>query len=289
MSNFSKPPTKAIIPVAGWGTRRLPVAKSIEKCMLPICNRPVVDYSVEECVLAGIEDIFFVVSLDFEQLRSYYLTNTPLEEYLAKRGKTEVLAEVRAISRQVNFHYVIQDPSGAYGTAVPVWNARDAIQKDEQFVVVFGDDFIFHASGEQDELVRMKAAAAEHQTAGAILGVEMDAQRMSRYASIKTKQNDQGLTLFDGLVEKPAPGTGPSNLASVSYYILNDKVFPFVEQVLQAPNEHGEHFLTDAVNDFAAAGNDMVVVPSTGQHLDGGNLEGWIEANNVVFAARKQG
>jgi UTP--glucose-1-phosphate uridylyltransferase len=278
------PITKAIIPVAGWGTRRMPIAKAIEKCMLPICNRPVVDYCVEDCITAGIEDIYFVVSPDFEQLRSYYSNNVPLEEYLAQRGKANVLDTLQAIPRKANFHYIVQDPAGAYGTAVPLWIARDAIQPGEQFVVMFGDGIVFHEDG-SSEINHLKQAIAQTGAAAALLGVEVSDTEIAKYAAIKTLPADHGYDIFDGLVEKPAPGTAPSNLASISNYILPSDIFPHIEKVLQVPNEHGEHFLTDAVNDYAIGANNMIVVPSTGQFLDGGELGGWIHANNVMYQA----
>jgi UTP--glucose-1-phosphate uridylyltransferase len=275
--------TKAIIPVAGWGTRRLPITKAIEKCMLPICNRPVVDYAVEECIDAGITDIFFVVSPDFSQLRSYYNNNVSLEEYLAQRGKHDKLAELQSIPRKANFHYIVQDPSGPYGTAVPLWVARDAVASDENFLVMFGDGFVFQKDG-ANNVARLITAVQEHDAAGAILGIEMDDNQLSKCSSIKIKQNTNILPMLEAIIEKPAPGAAPSNLANVTYLILNNKVVPFIEQVLQSPNTHGEHYLTDAVTMFANNGNDMIVVPSTGQYLDGGELEGWIKANQIIFA-----
>ncbi|HSE61049.1 MAG TPA: sugar phosphate nucleotidyltransferase [Candidatus Saccharimonadales bacterium] len=274
--------TKAIIPVAGYGTRRLPITKALEKCMLPVCNRPIIDYVVEECVLAGITDLFFVVSDDFEQLRDYYSRNTQLEEYLTKRGKMEALEDILKISEQANFHYIVQDQSGAYGTAVPVWIARDAVEQEEHFVVLMGDDFMFYPNGGND-LKRMMHAIEEHDTAGAILGVQMDEQKISLYGSIVTKE-ESGVELFNGMVEKPEPGRAPSLMANVSNYIFDKKIFPYLDKVLETPNESGEHYLTDAVNDYTNAGNNMAVVRSTGTYLDGGNLAGWIEANNTVFS-----
>jgi UTP--glucose-1-phosphate uridylyltransferase len=275
--------TKAIIPVAGYGTRRLPVSKAIEKCMLPVCNRPIIDYVVEECVGAGITDIFFVVSADFKQLRDYYSRNTQLEEYLTKRGKTDALEEVLKISGQANFHYIVQDPSGAYGTAVPVWIARDAVE--DRFVVLMGDDFMFYPNGGND-LKRMIQAVNQHDTAGSILGVQMDEQKIGLYGSIVTKEKD-GVELFNGMVEKPEPGEAPSLMANVSNYIFDQKIFPYLDNVLEKANPKGEHYLTDAVNDYTKAGNDMAIVRSTGLYLDGGNLPGWIEANDTVFASLK--
>src|SRR5687767_1023195 len=97
---------KAIIPVAGYGTRRLPITKAVEKCMLPVGNRPIVDYVVEDCLKAGITDIIFVVSEQFEQLQNYYGNNELLEEYLKGKGKTAQLQEVRELARKAKFHYV---------------------------------------------------------------------------------------------------------------------------------------------------------------------------------------
>jgi UTP--glucose-1-phosphate uridylyltransferase len=275
--------TKAIIPVAGYGTRRLPITKALEKCMLPVCNRPIIDYVVEECVLAGITDLYFVVSDDFEQLRNYYSRNTQLEEYLTKRGKMNALEEVLKVSEQANFHYIVQDPSGAYGTAVPVWIARDAVEHEEHFVVLMGDDFMFYPDGGND-LKRMMKAVEDQKVAGSILGVQMDEQKISLYGSIVTKE-ENGVELFSGMVEKPEPGQAPSLMANVSNYIFDTKIFPYLDRTLEEPNKIGEHYLTDAVNEYTKAGNNMAVVRSTGLYLDGGQLAGWIEANNTVFAA----
>ena len=111
--------TKAIIPVAGWGTRRLPITKSIEKCMLPIGNRPIVDYVVQDCIAAGITDIYFVVSEESSQIQAYYEDNGALNTYLIANGKEDYLPMV-APPKNVKFHYVVQNTLGKYGTAVTV-------------------------------------------------------------------------------------------------------------------------------------------------------------------------
>ena len=113
--------TKAIIPVAGWGTRRLPITKIIEKSMLPVGNRPLVDYSVQELIKAGVKDIYMVVSnVEPCQVRQFYRDNLALNEYLKARGKTDRLALAKTLPDDVRIHYITQDPAGKYGTAVPV-------------------------------------------------------------------------------------------------------------------------------------------------------------------------
>src|SRR5688500_14108078 len=105
---------KAIIPVAGFGTRRLPITKAVEKCMLPVGNRPLIDYVVEDCIKAGVEEFYFVVGEEFQQLKRYYGHNQLLEEYLQRNGKQEALDEILAIAHKARFHYVIQDQHQPY-------------------------------------------------------------------------------------------------------------------------------------------------------------------------------
>src|ERR1043166_3800655 len=111
---------QAIIPVAGFGLRRLPVTKAIEKCMLPVDDWPIVDYAVRDCLLAGASEITFVVNEQSTQLRTFYGRNLLLEKYLRARGKLEQLEQISSIGRRAIFHYVVQDQAQPYGTAVPV-------------------------------------------------------------------------------------------------------------------------------------------------------------------------
>ncbi len=274
--------TKAIIPVAGYGTRRLPITKAIEKCMLPICNRPIVDYIVAECIENGITDIYFIVSPEHQQLRMYYGSNQRLEDYLRERGKNDMLASV-AVNDKARFHYLIQTPEDPYGTAVPVWLAREVIGDDEQFVVMTGDDFLFAPEQPGVNLHNM-LAAAEH-FPSAILAATVQREKIELYGAIKTRAGHDGFELFEDIVEKPSPDAAPSNLVNVSKYIFHRDIFNFIEKVMRQPSAGGEHLLTDAVNGYVNNGYELAVVPTVGQYLDGGNLPRWIEANNIVFAS----
>ena len=124
-----KPITKAIIPVAGWGTRMLPITKTIEKCMLPIGNRPLIDYVVQDCLAAGINEFIFIVSENSSQLEDFYRSNIQLNDYLKRKGKVDLLPLVGPL--QAKMHFVIQPSYGKYGTAVPVALATDYIEDDE--------------------------------------------------------------------------------------------------------------------------------------------------------------
>src|SRR5688572_29239159 len=141
-------PTKAIIAVAGYGTRRLPITKTIEKCMLPIGNRPIVDYVVEDCINNGITDIIFVVGERHEQIKNYYSGhNEQLESYLEAKGKTRELEQVKTLARGVTFSYVVQDRDQPYGTATPVALCAELVEPDDLVLFLAGDDFIYNPDG----------------------------------------------------------------------------------------------------------------------------------------------
>ena len=135
--------TKAIIPVAGYGTRFLPITKTINKTMLPVLNRPVVDYVVEDCVKAGIKDILFVILPGEIQLRDYYSRNQKLEDYLLDRKAQDKYEAIADVHKQANFHFIEQPQDGRYGSAIPVLLGQEFIEHDEAFLVYMGDDFIF--------------------------------------------------------------------------------------------------------------------------------------------------
>lgn len=140
--------TKAIVLVAGFGTRRLPVAKAIEKCMLPVLNRPIVDYVVEDCIKAGIKEIFFVISEGQTQIKQFYSRQPALEQHL-RDHKKEHLLPLALPTQDCTFHY-IEQPAGKYGTTVPVWLARDVIKEGEKVLVVSGDQFYFNEDGSSE-------------------------------------------------------------------------------------------------------------------------------------------
>lgn len=263
---------KAIIPVAGWGTRRLPITKSVEKCMLPIGNRPIVDYVVEDCIKAGITDIIFVVGEQSGQIQSYYGRNIMLEDYLISVGRS---AELEMISppKDINFHYLTQPQNGKYGTAIPVAMAARLYDCSEGAVVLMGDDFIYHQD-DASEVANLIAKAGEN---SALLGVEVDPDQTPNYGVLEMNKQAQ----FVSIVEKPPLGTAPSSLINVSKYVMSPTLLYEVIEYAQEELD-GEYYITEAINRYVAGGGVLSVLPATGQYLDGGTLEGWLEANRVV-------
>jgi UTP--glucose-1-phosphate uridylyltransferase len=277
--------TKAIIPVAGYGTRRLPITKSLEKCMLPVLNRPVIDYVVEDCIKAGIEDIYFVISQGGgQQLKAYYEQNHRLEAYLRDHGKDGMIPSVTP-PQEVRFHYVEQDADVQYGTTVPVWLCREYIGEDEQVLVLMGDDFIYNTDG-SSESARLIEAASDG--GSAMLGVSIPVEQVSRYGVIAMRDQD-GTKVFDHIQEKPTPEQAESNLMNPSKYLFDAEFFRYLGDAMEAaPNAAGEYFITDPINAYVQADNRLVVIEAKGAYLDSGSAENWVHANNVVLESQQK-
>ena len=263
--------TKAIIPVAGWGTRMLPITKAIEKCMLPIGNRPLIDYVVQDCLAAGIEEFIFVVGEQSSQLQNYYRSNIQLNDYLRRRGKEELLDSVRPIDAKL--HFIVQPSYGKYGSAVPVALASEYVDEGESVLVLMGDDFIWNSDG-SSEVLRLVDAVPEGSCG--LLAAQVVLSEVVRYGVIAVDEKHR----YREIVEKPTPEEAPSNLINISKYVLTKEVIDACKDVTISPR--GEYELTDVINHYVEFGGSVTVVPAVGRYLDGGSVEGWLEANNVV-------
>ncbi|MDO4507810.1 MAG: sugar phosphate nucleotidyltransferase [Candidatus Saccharibacteria bacterium] len=271
--------TKAIIPVAGWGTRRLPITKIIEKSMLPVGNRPLVDYSVQELIKAGVKDIYMVISnVEPCQVKEFYQENLALTRYLVERGKEDKLAVAKTLPDDVTIHYTVQDPSGKYGTAVPIAMVVEEYKIDEPVLVFMGDDFIWNPEGESAAEALIKASGETEEAA--ILGVEIPREQVEKYGVLSAEDGR-----LVSVVEKPTPEEAPSNLINVSKYIMTPEL---LNRIVEYVNGHDfgpkdqEYMVTDPIDDFIRDGGVIKVAPTTGEYLDGGSVEGWLHANNVV-------
>lgn len=271
--------TKAIIPVAGWGTRRLPITKIIEKSMLPVGNRPLVDYSVQELIQAGVKDIYFVISnVEPCQVREFYKDNLALNLYLEERGKTDRLKLAKTLPDNVNIHFTSQDPSAKYGTAVPIAMVAEEYNLNEPVLVFMGDDFIWNPNGESATETLIKSLKSD--TDSAILGVEIDKSKVEKYGVLSEKDGK-----LINIVEKPAPEQAPSNLINVSKYIMSPEL---LQKIIKYVNDHNfgpkdqEYMVTDPIDDYIKNGGIMRIATTKGEYLDGGSVEGWLHANNVV-------
>lgn len=270
--------SKAIIPVAGWGTRRLPITKIIEKSMLPVGNRPLVDYSVQELIKAGVKDIYMIVSnVEPCQVRAFYRDNLALNLYLNERGKEDKLEKAKTLPDDVTIHYIAQDPSAKYGTAVPVAMAVEEYKINEPVLVFMGDDFIWNPGGKSSTEALLEAVQDESESA--LFGIDHPYEALL---------NGGALTIEDGKVtkitEKPTPEQ-VTGISSVSKYILSpallNEIVEYVHSHDFGPTDQ-EYMITDPIASYIAKGGVMRVATTEGEYLDGGTVEGWVHANNVV-------
>lgn len=271
--------TKAIVPVAGWGTRRLPITKVIEKSMLPVGDRPLVDYSVQELIRAGVTDIYMVISnVEPCQVREFYQDNIALNDYLIERGKEDRLELAKTLPDNVRIHYIQQDPSGKYGTAVPIAMAVEKFGINEPVLVFMGDDFIWNPGGESAAESLLKSL--RDSTESAILGVEVPKEEVSKYGVFLVEDG-----ILADVVEKPEVNDAPSNLINVSKYVMSPGL---LQEIVKYVKEHDfgptdqEYVVTDPIMSYVKKSGVMRVVPTDGEYLDGGTVQGWVHANNVV-------
>lgn len=272
-------PKKAIIPVAGYGTRRLPLSKSIEKCMIPLLNRPIVDYIVEDCIKAGVTDIYFVVTNGSPQLKSYYEHNQALEEYLIKKGADDQLELIKP-PEGVNFHYIEQPQNnGHYGTTVPVWYCRDIVEQGESFLIIMGDQCLYREDGGSD-VADLVAAVETQGTDAGMVAVPVPDDQVHFYGIVALDEAKN----FTHIVDRPTRENAPSNLNNASIYLVPGEFWKFVQQDIDRQHEQGDEYkITDVLNDFVAAKHTITVYEAQGKYLDCGNLEGWVEANDYML------
>ncbi len=266
--------TKAIIAVAGWGTRRLPITKAIEKSMLPVGNRPIVDYVVRDCIKAGIKEIFFVVNKGSTQLQQYYSDNEQLNQFLTYNRKQDLM-ELARPPREVIFHYIEQDSNDKYGTAIPVALVYPHLKKEESVVVMTGDDFVYNRDG-SSELARLINATPEG--GNSLLSVEVPRDQVSRYGVIDFDEDTGG---FRAIIEKPSVDQAPSNQINISKYVLNYDMLTRIYNYSQL-EVSGEYMITDPISQAIPDKVTVTVVPAVGEYLDCGNVHGWLHANKLI-------
>lgn len=257
---------KAIIPAAGLGTRFLPATKAMPKEMLPIVDKPTIQYIVEEAVESGIEDIIIVTGKGKRSIEDHFDNNFELEENLRKKGKFELLEKVNQSSK-VDIHYIRQKEPLGLGHAV--WCARNFIG-DEPFAVLLGDDIV---KAEKPCLKQLIEQFEE--TNSSVIGVQtVPDNETDRYGIVAPKKTEGKINYVDYLVEKPVQGTAPSNLAIMGRYILTPEVFEFLGA--QEKGAGGEIQLTDALQKLNDSQN-IIAYNFDGRRFDVGEQLGFIK------------
>lgn len=269
---------KVIIPVAGFGTRFLPATKAMPKEMLPVIDKPVIQYIVEEAVASGIEDVILVTSHTKRPVEDHFDDNPVLENWLKAQGKKKALEDIKAISKLANFVYVRQ--KGPYGNATPIMNARHIIG-NEPFAVLFGDDIVF---GKVPRL-RQLLDVYEREGHPVIAAIKTDTEGTKKYGII-----DPGARLrknvieVKGVVEKPGPAKAPSRLASVGGYVLTPDVFDELAKQ-KKPGHGGEYILLDGISSLMKK-RPLYACEVEGEYHDTGTKIGWLKANLAAALKR---
>ena len=274
------PILKAVIPAAGLGTRFLPATKAMPKEMLPVVDKPAIQYVVEEAVSAGLTDVLMITGRNKNALENHFDRNTELESVLERKGDDRRLREVHQSTHLANIHYVRQrDPMGLGHAVLRAqmhvgWNP---------FAVLLGDDLI----DERDELLRQMIDVYDSQPASIIALQEVDPNQVHLYGIATVENTGQdGVVRVKELVEKPQPGDAPSNLAIIGRYILQPEIFDALAKT--APGSGGEIVWSDALNTVAhahAGGGGRGVVFS-GRRYDTGDRLDYLKAIVQVASNR---
>lgn len=271
--------TKAIIPAAGLGTRFLPQTKAMPKEMLPVVDKPVIQYVVEEAVASGIKDVIIITGSQKRAIEDHFDKSPELEKLLKEKNKEKELNEIKRIAELANFIYIRQK-GGAYGNAIPVLTAEPVID-GEDFAVLWGDEFIY---AEPPRLAQMMEVYNKYH--GAVISAVRIESRdsLSRYGIAELEPLEENVFKIKKIVEKPLPQEAPSNLATHGAYILPAKIFEIIKNLM--PGRDGEFWLPDAVNELIKSGYPVYACEiKNSKYYDTGNKLEYLKTV-IEFALR---
>jgi len=259
---------KAILPVAGFGTRFLPATKAIPKEMLPIIDKPLIEYAVEEAVDAGIEEIIFITSHTKIAIENHFDTNFELEEKLNQNNKHEYIELINPKKfKNIRFTYVRQKSQKGLGDAI---SHASHLIKDESFAVILADDLIF-----SDESCLQQLIKIYENTKASVIGVnEVELEDISKYGVIDPIFEDDKITIKN-IIEKPKTSDAPSNLAVVGRYILNNNIFKYLDEIKE--DASNEIQLTDAIK-LMLEDYEISACKYKGIKFDCGSKKGFVAA-----------
>lgn len=272
-----KPITKALFPVAGLGTRFLPATKSSPKEMLPLVDKPLIQYVVEEAIASGIDEVIIITGRGKRAIEDHFDISYELEDILRQQGKKKLLAEVQAISNMVDICYVRQKEP--YGLGHAVLCAKNLV-KNEPFAVLLGDDVI---DGEVPALKQMLDMYYTYK-APVIAIQEVDRSQVSSYGIVEAVQIAERVYKISGMVEKPRVGDAPSNLAIIGRYLLTPDIIGLLEKT--SPGSGKEIQLTDALRGLLKVG-PVYGCKFEGKRYDAGDKLGFLQAT-VEFGLKNK-
>lgn len=269
---------KCLFPVAGYGTRFLPATKSMPKEMLPIVDKPLIQYGVEEAMLAGLTDLGFVNGRNKRAIPDHFDINYELEAEIAGSGKEEKLSTIREVMAACTFSYTRQNQMQGLGHAILCGRT---LMGDQPFGVVLADDLCVNDGG---PLVMSQLVNLYKQFRCTIVAVqEVHESEVDKYGVIAGEALSDNLIRVTDMVEKPDPSEAPSNLAVIGRYVLTPDIFDIIEHT--EPGINGEVQLTDAILTQARQGC-VIACKFEGERFDCGSVSGFVEATNAIYQKR---
>lgn len=261
--------TKIVIPVAGFGTRFLPATKTLPKEMLPIVDKPTIQYIVEEAVASGIKTVILVTAQNKRELEDYFDRSPDLEQHLENTGKLQLLQQIQKLSEMADFVYIRQ--KGPYGNGTPIVNAEAAIG-DEPFAVIWGDDILESEEPRLRQLMRVYERYGDPVLTACLV----DDEGTKKYGVIDGEEVEPGVLKVRNIVEKPGPVEAPSRVASLGGYILTPDIFDSLKKT--SPGKDNELWLVDGIFNLAKK-RPIYACLVEGKHHDVGSKVGWLKAN----------
>ena len=253
---------KAVIPAAGFGTRFLPQTKAMPKDMLPIVDKPVIQYVVEEAVASGITDIVIVTGWHKRAIEDHFDYPFELIKMLETQKKEKLLEEVKRTASLANFIYIRQ--KGPYGNGTPVLSAKPVVG-EEPFVVMWGDEFIYATPPRARQCIEVFEKYGDP----VISAVRVPKEDVSRYGIVEARNVEKNIWQIQRLIEKPSEEEAPSNLAAHGCYVLTPDIFPFLENA--KPGKSDEIWLTDAIQELMKTRPVYACEVKDGKYYDTGN------------------
>jgi len=268
---------KAVIPAAGLGTRFLPITKAQPKEMLPIIDKPVIHFVVEEAVNSGIDDILIITGRGKEAVENYFDVNTNLEKMLEKNGKSHLLEELKEIENMANIHYIRQKEQRGLGHAIL---CSKGFVGDETFAVLLGDSIV----KSEEPCIKQLINLYEKYNCS-VIGTELVPKELvNRYGIIKGRKKEENVFDIEDLIEKPDINSAPSNMAIMGRYILTPTIFEMIERT--RPGVGGEIQITDALK-LLLKREKIVSTIINGKRYDMGSKIDFIKTN-IEFALERQ-
>jgi len=270
-------PMRAVIPAGGFGTRMLPATKSMPKEMMPVLDKPAIQYVLDEAVASGIDEVVIITGRHKKAIEDHFDSSPELEGFLRDTGRTKALKLIEDVAGGARLFYIRQDWPKGLGHAV--LQAAPLVE-DRSFAVLLGDDIILDA---RPTIAQLRDVHEE--TKGSVFCVQnVEASEVSRYGIVETEPMGKGLHRVIDIIEKPSPEEAPSRLAAIGRYIFTPRLLPLLART--KPGVGGEIQLTDAMRALARK-EEVYCQEFKGRRFDVGSVEGWLEATLHLAAKRK--